>query len=247
MLKQRLAKVQHPLAKKVLALALSKKTNLCLSLDVTDTSAFLDLAEQLGPHLVMLKTHIDIMENFTPEFLLQLQKLAKKYQFFLFEDRKFADIGNTAKLQYERGIYHIASWADFITCHALPGAGMIEALSEVGAPLNRAAFMLIEMSSSGNLLDQHYQNAALKLSVTHPEFLAGFIAQQRFPNTEEFLYCMPGISLAAKVDGHGQQYKTPAVALQQGADILIVGRGLYQAENPSAEIERYREAVVKFL
>lgn len=247
MLKQRLAKVQHPLAKKVLELALSKKTNLCLSLDVTDSAQFLDLAEQLGPYLVMLKTHIDIMENFTPEFLVQLKQLAEKYQFFLFEDRKFADIGNTAKLQYERGVYRIASWADFITCHALPGAGMIEALAEVALPLNRAGFMLIEMSSSGNLLDPHYQAAALKLSATHPEFVAGFIAQQRFPNTEAFLYCTPGINLNTKGDGRGQQYKTPEEALKQGSDILIVGRGLYQAENPVAEIERYRAAIFELL
>jgi orotidine-5'-phosphate decarboxylase len=238
-LNQRLEQVKHPLARRVLALALRKKSNLCLSLDVTKSVDFLRIAEQLGPYIVMLKTHIDILDDVTPEVITKLKRLAEQHEFLIFEDRKFADIGNTVQLQYAHGIYQIASWADFVTVHALPGEGIVQALKEVGNPLKRAGFMLVQMSSQGNLLTPDYQQAAIKMSRKHADFTAGFIAQQRFPDTEEFLYCTPGISLLAKGDKTGQQYKTPKEAMEAGSDILIVGRGLYQADDPVLEVKKY--------
>jgi len=46
--------------------------------------------------------------------------------------RKFADIGNTVKLQYTKGLFQIAQWADLVTVHVLPGEGIVQALEQVG-------------------------------------------------------------------------------------------------------------------
>src|SRR3989338_5136899 len=96
---------KNPLAKQLLHLISEKKSNLALSADVTRCAEIIELAEKIGPEICVLKTHIDILEDFTIDFIQELTNLAKKQQFLIFEDRKFADIGNTVKLKYAKGIY----------------------------------------------------------------------------------------------------------------------------------------------
>ena len=66
------------------------------------------------------------------------------------EDRKFADIGNTCKLQLEGGTHRIAEWADMVTAHALPGKSILDVMTSTGVVL------VGEMSSEGNLTTLEY-------------------------------------------------------------------------------------------
>lgn len=47
----------------------------------------LQLAEKVGPHICMLKTHADIIDDFSLTEMAKLHVLAEKYQFIIFEDR----------------------------------------------------------------------------------------------------------------------------------------------------------------
>lgn len=48
-----------------------------------------------------------------------------------------------------------SGWADLVTCHALPGPGVIEGLVGV-APTGRGCVIVAEMSTAGSLATGEY-------------------------------------------------------------------------------------------
>jgi uridine monophosphate synthetase len=231
-----------PIAKNLFQLMDEKKTNLALSADVTSAQQLLKLADLLGPEICVLKTHIDIIEDFTPELTQQLRKLALKHRFLIFEDRKFADIGNTVKHQYEGGMYHIADWADIVNAHSLPGPGIIKGLAEVGRKKNRGLILLAEMSSAGHLINSDYMQSTLKMAEQFADFVIGFITQHALSKDPHWINLTPGVKLEDDQDKFGQQYVTPMKAIMEhGSDVIIVGRGIIKANDPLEEAQKYRE------
>lgn len=240
---QRSEHCQNPTAKRLLQLMEKKQTNLCVNPDLTTCAAVLNIADCVGPHICVLKTHVDILTDFTPAFITALQQLADKHQFLIFEDRKFADIGNTVKLQYAEGIYHIADWAEITNAHPLPGPGIIDGLKAIGLPKGNGLLLLAEMSSKGNLITPEYTAENLRLAQANPDFVIGFITQHQLTTEPNFIHFTPGIQLTEGGDALGQQYNTPTTAiLKNKVDVIIVGRGIVQAENPAEMAKVYQRA-----
>lgn len=230
-------------AQQLLRLLDHKKTNLALSADTTQSDELVYLADLIGPEICVLKTHIDIIDDFTPSLTKKLKELATKHNFMLFEDRKFADIGNTVKLQFEHGIYHIASWANIINAHSLPGAGVIMGLMEVGLKYNCGLLLIAEMSSKKHLMSAEYINETAALAKQYPDFVIGFITQHAIKEDQGWINITPGVRLESTGDALGQQYTTPECAiLDRGNDIIIVGRGITADPAPLSAAQRYREA-----
>lgn len=240
---ERAAYCKNPTASRLFKLMDKKQSNLAVSADVTTAKELIALADELGPEICLLKTHIDIITDFTPALTLTLGELAAQHEFLIFEDRKFADIGHTVKQQYAGGMYRIASWADIINAHALPGPGIIAGLKEAGMAAGGSLLLLAEMSSAGNLLDEAYRQRTLAMAEAHPEFVIGFISQHAFAQQPHWLYMTPGVQLERGTDALGQQYQTPQTAiLTHGSDIIIVGRGIITAADKRSCAQAYRQA-----
>ena len=231
----------HPLTKGLFQIMHSKSSNLAISVDFTTCDEVLSLVEKIGPHVCIVKTHVDILEDFNLGFVKALQKLAKKYNFLIFEDRKFADIGNTVKYQYSKGVYHMAEWADLVNAHVVPGDGVIKGLKEIGKPLQKACLVIGEMSSSGNLASGEYTKAAVEIAKAHADYVIGFISLSCLVDDPQFVHMTPGVQLTAGHDVLGQQYLTPSDVIKRGSDIIIVGRGIYQAADPVKEAIAFKE------
>ena len=250
--KENKEKYINPLTQKLLNKINEKRSNLVLSLDVTTQNEFFNMLDKVGDEIVMLKTHVDIIDDYDENFVPKLQEYAKKQNFLIFEDRKFADIGNTVRHQFRNGVYKIADWAEYVTVHMVAGEMILKGLFE--GIEGHAGFVLAKMSSKGNLLNETYTRKCFEAAKKNPQWVAGFIGhgnsvedikrfKAKFPGSE--LLMMPGVKKEKGSDAMGQQYITIEDAVGGGADCIIVGRGILKADDPGKEAKLYRERAWK--
>lgn len=240
--KERALLTAHPLAQRLFNIMEEKRTNLCVAADLTRSSEVLQLADILGPHICIFKTHVDILEDFSPEFPARLKDLARKHTFLIMEDRKFADIGSTVQQQYTHGVYAIQTWADLVTVHAFPGPAVLTALKQASQP-DQGCVIVAEMSSAGSLGSKEYTEASVKMGEDVPDFVLGFVSQSRVSDKPNFVLMTPGVQMGTAGDALGQQYCSPSTAVgERGADVIIVGRGITKSEDPAAAAQEYQKA-----
>ena len=111
-------------------------------------------------------------------------------------------------------------------------------------PMARGLLILAQMSSAGNLFSEAYTAECVKVARTRPDFVLGFISQPSLNSDpcDNFITMTPGVQVGSKGDGKGQQYNTPEMVIGQGGtDIVIVGRGIYAAQDRRQAAAEYRE------
>lgn len=228
---------QHPIAQKLLRLTKKKQSNLILSGDLNTSKELLKLLEKIGDHIVVLKLHIDIIKDFSFDFIKELKLIANQKEFLLMEDRKFSDISSIQEAQFKNGIYKISSWADMITSHVISGENSLNSFDPCGV------VGIVEMSSKGSLTDSHYISKALEIIKKTANVFA-VIAQSNMP--KNLLLMTPGVNLDMQFDNKGQQYNTPEqVFSNYQSDFIIVGRGIYKNSNPKQQAEYYKNIAWK--
>jgi uridine monophosphate synthetase len=157
----------------------------------------------------------------------------------------------------------IAHWSHLTTCHIFPGPAIVHALQEAAKELEnaekeitnrphmeRGILLLAQMTSEGNLVTEKCTSMCIDMARKHPDFVTGLIGQSNVRGPEDnFLILTPGVQLPpdgqndkdCTGDGLGQQYRTPRkVVLDEGCDIIIVGRGILSAQDRVQQAEKYR-------
>ena len=237
-LKQHLRESTNPCLTQLIHLMIRKQSNLALAADVLTSQALLQLADQCGPYICLFKTHIDMIQDFTPELTSALQAMAKKHDFMLFEDRKFADIGKTVEYQYTEGLYRINDWAHITNTHIISGEGVVDAMKPHGLSNNHGLLILAQMSAEKNHFTPAYTQACVTLAQQHKDFVFGFICQEKLCDEPGLLHMTPGVHPNKKGDGLNQRYLTPKLAFtEKQTDIIIVGRGITESQNPAQTAE----------
>ncbi|MEH0007917.1 MAG: orotidine-5'-phosphate decarboxylase [Flavobacteriales bacterium] len=230
----------HPVMQKLVETALDKETNLICAADLTTAQAVFALAQEVGEHICALKVHADIIEDFSLAWIQDLRALAAQKKFLLFADRKLADIGHTASLQFTEGVHRIATWAELITAHMVAGAGSIQAIKRRIKNRQTAVVPVLQMSTADTLTDSDYIKKALNIIQKHGDAIIAIVAQQAaIPS--QFLKFTPGVHSAVQGDDSGQAYHSPRHAiLNHEADFIIVGRGIHGSENPKSAAINYQ-------
>ena len=243
-----------PLLQRIRDTMQRKKSNLVLSLDVTDQQRFFAILEACAPALCMVKTHADIMQGDLEAFSSRLRRTAEQSDLLILEDRKFADIGSTVQKQYRGGPARIAEWADLVTVHMIAGEAILDGLradSDSTAGTECGALLLARMSSRGNLISQEYTRRVFEIGGRRRYQVPGYIGhaedraalrtlKRQVPPGQ--LLLVPGVHLSEQGDDLGQQYLDVNSAVRGGADAIIVGRGIYQEQDAAAAAQSYRSA-----
>lgn len=203
----------------LLELSQRKQTKLIVSVDCENALQVMDI---VGPHVCAIKLHRDLFEHLHIETLIELKL---KHQFLIIEDRKFADIPYIALKQLQ----FVKKYADMVTVHGMVGSTLCEALGK-----EMPILIVHKMTVDGHLMDDIYQ---MRVSDFKCHNLVGFISPNKVKN---HLTISTGINLDVNKDQCGQIYKP-----KSDADLFIVGRGIYEANNVLQSTLRYKSALNK--
>ena len=240
-----------PMARTYMEVAIRKKSLVCLAADRSTMAELNQLIDDVGAHLAALKTHVDLVDDWTPEAWSAFCSKAAAADLLIFEDRKFADIGGISRKQMA-GIYDIRTWADLVTAHLISGPDIVDGLQAGWNDVGRSGgvLLLAQMSSRGNLLEPKYTSQVVELGRTHPGVF-GFIGNGSRPNELKLLrkavgdgklIWTPGVNLAVGDGEMGQRYGDPHEAVLAGSDCIIVGSGIHKADDPAVQAEAYAKA-----
>ena len=236
------------IAKKYMEIAAKKRSLVCLAADRNTMSGLFELLDQVGPYISALKTHVDLIDDWTAAAWKDFCAAAKAHDLLIFEDRKFADIGKITKKQMG-GIYDIQNWSDLVTAHLISGPDIVDGIQSAWEGVGRigGVLLLAQMSSRGNLLNQNYTNSVTSNGKTHPGVF-GFIGNGSRPEElselrrkvgDEKMIWTPGVNIVVGDGDLGQRYGDPRDAILAGSDCIIVGSGIHSSENPGEAAKEY--------
>jgi orotidine-5'-phosphate decarboxylase len=207
---------------------------LVVALDVSDLVRAEALAEALSPHVGMLKVGLELFWAAGPEAVRRMTPHAP-----VFVDAKLHDIPNTV----ERAAANIARLGvRMLNVHALGGEAMMRAARSgadrgaaaagVPPPLVLAVTVLSSQSGEGLASPASLAFEARSSGLDGVVVSGDDVEDVRAVCGDAFCLVVPGIRPTGS-NGHDQvRVLSPAAAIEQGADYIVVGRPITDAEDP---------------
>lgn len=220
---------------------LAADDRLIVAMDVPNALAGLELAKKLGDSVSFYKIGLGML---TGGGLALANELKGEQGKKIFLDMKLFDIGATV----EAAVRALSRFdLDFLTVHGDPHVVTAAKQGAAGKDLKILAVTFLTSLDRADLDAALIRDGALADLVAERAaraFLAGadgVIASPReaariraLPEAAGKLIVTPGVRPAGAALGDQKRVETPASALQAGADHLVVGRPIWQAEDPQA-------------
>lgn len=217
---------------------------LIVAMDVPNLLDGLELAKTLGDSVNFYKIGLGML---TGGGLALANELKGEYDKRIFLDMKFFDIGATV----ENAVRGVAQFnLDFLTVHGDPH--VVRAAKE-GASASETKILAVTILTS---LDRADLDASCLKDGAVPDLVIeraakameagadGVIASPQeaamiraLPEAKGKLIVTPGVRPAGADLGDQKRVATPASAIADGADHIVVGRPIWQAKDPKAAAE----------
>ncbi|WP_069301548.1 orotidine-5'-phosphate decarboxylase [Neptunicoccus sediminis] len=213
---------------------------LIVALDVPNVLDGLAITEQLGDTVSFYKIGLGMLTGGGLALANELKEQGKR----IFLDMKFFDIGATV----ERAVGGIAQYdLDFLTVHGDPHVVRAAVAGRGDSGLKILAVTILTSLDRSDLDDCLIQSGDLQdlvLERARAAFLAGadgVIASPQeaaliraLPEAAGRLIVTPGVRPSGAASGDQKRIATPASAIGDGADHIVVGRPIIQADDPAA-------------
>ena len=219
------------------------KNPICVALDTPDVARAAALARSLKPYVGFAKLG---MEFFYAAGAQGYETVAKE-GLPIFLDLKLHDIPNTVAFGL-RSLMRLEPKPAIINIHATGGADMMRAAAE--AIDGRALLIGVTILTSLADADIHEAGFAKDLSGREHASALAALARQcglngvvcspqdvravKARTARDFLTVVPGIRPADSAIQDQKRIATPRAALDEGADILVIGRPITGAADPAA-------------
>ena len=221
--------------------AMPSDDRLIVAMDVPNVVAGLALADRLGDAVSFYKVGLGML---TGGGLALANELKQEQGKRIFLDMKFFDIGATV----EAAVRGIAQYdLDFLTVHGDPQVVRAATEGKSGTNLKILAVTVLtsldradldaNMIKPGDIHDITLERAARALDagadgvIASPQEAAMIRA---LPQAAGKLIVTPGVRPAGAALGDQKRVATPAQAVLDGANHIVVGRPVWQAKDPAA-------------
>jgi orotidine-5'-phosphate decarboxylase len=216
---------------------------ICVALDTPDVARAAELARTLKPHVGFAKLGMEFFYANGPEGYETVAKEGLP----IFLDLKLHDIPNTVAAGL-RSLMRLDPKPAIINVHATGGADMLRAAAEAvdGRSLLIAVTILTSLSDAdihqaGFAADRSGRDHAAALAkLARAAGLVGVVCspqdvrEVKAATARDFLTVVPGIRPADAQVQDQKRIATPRTALDDGADILVIGRPITGAADPAA-------------